>query len=74
MSHSHDHPFGSARFASDVEIRRAFRKRSGIPFGFNLGRKLYHSNKAGVLLIGGSGSGKFAAILAHILDAEGREQ
>src|SRR6056297_1280076 len=69
---AHDHPYGSARFATDLEVRRAFRETGGVPFGFRGGRKLYHSKKAGMLLIGGAGSGKFTSVLAHILHSKGR--
>ena len=72
MSHSHDHPFGSARFASDAEIRRAFSKRGGFPFAFHNGRRLDHSKGAGALVIGGSGSEKFVSVLAHSMKAQGR--
>lgn len=70
--HAHDHPFGSARFASDSEVRRAFASPGGIPFGFFKGRKLVHSKNAGMLLIGGAGSGKFTSVLAHIMNSRGR--
>ena len=66
------HPYGSARFAESSEILRAFKQQCGIPFGFYAGRKLYHSKKAGMLLIGGAGSGKFTTVLSHIMDAPGR--
>ncbi|MGR3513823.1 MAG: type IV secretory system conjugative DNA transfer family protein [Paracoccaceae bacterium] len=71
--HAHDHPFGSARFASDLEIRRAFAAPGGVPFGFHQGRKLTHSLNAGMLLIGGAGSGKFTSVLAHMIDSRGRD-
>ncbi|MWD26876.1 hypothetical protein E0K89_005235 [Aquicoccus sp. SCR17] len=67
-----EHPYGSARFADDVEILRAFRNQGGVPFGFCQGRKLFHSKQAGMLLIGGAGSGKFTSVLSHIMDAPGR--
>lgn len=73
MSHSHDHPYGSARFASDTEIRRAFRKRGGLPFGFHHGRRLDHAKGAGALVIGGSGSEKFVSVLSHSMKAQGRK-
>ncbi|ARE41700.1 Conjugal transfer coupling protein TraG [Rhodovulum sp. P5] len=72
MSFAHDNPFGSARFATTLEILRAFRKRGGVPAGFYRGRKLYHSKQAGMLLIGGAGSGKFTTMLSHIIGAPGR--
>ncbi|MBO9403122.1 type IV secretory system conjugative DNA transfer family protein [Shimia sp. R9_3] len=70
--HAHDHPFGSARFASEREVRRAFSDQSGLPFGFSGERKLTHSKNAGMLLIGGAGSGKFTSVLAHMINARGR--
>lgn len=70
--HAHDHPFGSARFATDIEVRRAFDSPGGVPFGFYKGRKLVHSKNAGMLLIGGAGSGKFTSVLAHIMNSRGR--
>lgn len=72
MSFAAQYPFGSARFASDQEVLRAFRKRGGIPFGFLRGRKLYHARQAGMLVIGGAGSGKFTTILSHIMQSSGR--
>lgn len=69
---AYDHPYGSARFANDLEVRRAFQSQGGIPFGFYKGRKLFHSKKAGMLLIGGAGSGKFTSVLSHIINAGGR--
>ena len=75
MSSFHqDHPFGSARFASDLEIRRAFRKSGGIPIGFHHGRLLTHSRQAGVLLLGGSGSGKLVTVLSNLFAAPGRQK
>lgn len=73
MSHAHDHPYGSARFASPLEVRRAFRKQGGLPIGFYRGRMLSHSGQAGALLFGGAGSGKFTTILSHIMAAKGRK-
>ncbi|MAY33599.1 MAG: hypothetical protein CMM86_13440 [Rhodovulum sp.] len=73
MSHFHEHPFGSARFASDIEIRRAFRKKGGVPFGYHRGRRLDHSKGAGVLVIGGAGSEKFVSVLSHSMRAQGRK-
>ncbi len=72
MMHAYDHPYGSARFASDMEVLRAFKADGGVPFGFYKGRKLFHAKQAGMLLVGGAGSGKFTSILAHIMDAPGR--
>lgn len=69
---AHDNPYGSARFASDMEVRRAFREAGGVPFGFYNGRRLVHSKDAGIVLIGGAGSGKFTSVLAHIINAGGR--
>ncbi len=69
----HDSPYGSARFADAAEVRRAFSEGGGVPFGFHGGRKLSHSKKAGMLLIGGAGSGKFTSVLAHLMDAGGRD-
>lgn len=71
--HPHDFPYGSARFAEDVEVLRAFRGNGGVPFGFYKSRKLFHTKQAGMLLIGGAGSGKFTSVLAHLMDAPGRE-
>ncbi|MEM7547588.1 MAG: type IV secretory system conjugative DNA transfer family protein [Pseudomonadota bacterium] len=71
-SYAHIHPYGSARYATDLEIRRAFRAKGGVPFGFHKGRKLTHSKNAGMLLLGGAGSGKFTSVLAHIMDTPGR--
>lgn len=65
-------PYGSARFAESLEILRAFKQRGGVPFGFYQGRKLFHAKNAGMLLIGGAGSGKFTSVLAHLMDAPGR--
>ena len=65
-------PYGSARFARPLEVRRAFRSIGGVPFAFHGGRKLYHSKQAGMLLIGGAGSGKFTSVLSHIMAAPGR--
>ncbi|MGF0538888.1 hypothetical protein ACQQ2Q_12905 [Agrobacterium sp. ES01] len=69
MSTMQDHPYGAARFATALEIRRAFRDRGGIPIGFSQGRLLTHSKLAGALLLGGAGSGKFTTILSHIMGA-----
>ncbi len=73
MAHYQDNPYGSARLADPVEVRRAFRAKGGVPVGFYRGRKLYHSGQAGALLIGGAGSGKFTTMLSHIMDAPGRK-
>lgn len=70
--HAQQFPYGSARFAQPLEVRRAFRSIGGVPFGFHGGRKLYHSKQAGMLLIGGAGSGKFTSVLSHIISAPGR--
>ncbi len=72
MGFHEDHPFGSALFATAREMRRAFHKKGGIPIGFFGGRLLFHSRQAGVLLIGGAGSGKFVSVLAHIMADQGR--
>jgi len=72
MQFEQQYPYGSARFADNVEVRRAFRSIGGVPFAFHGGRKLYHSKQAGMLLIGGAGSGKFTSVLSHILAAPGR--
>ena len=72
MGFHEDHPFGSARFATAREVRRAFRKAGGIPIGFFAGRLLFHSRQAGALLIGGAGSGKFVSVLAHLMADTGR--
>ncbi|CUJ30424.1 type IV secretory system conjugative DNA transfer family protein [Cognatishimia activa] len=72
MRFEEQYPYGSARFAQNLEIGRAFKAKGGVPFGFYNGRKLYHSKNAGMLLIGGAGSGKFTSILAHLMDAPGR--
>lgn len=69
---AHENPYGSARFASDMEVRKAFREAGGVPFGFYNRRKLVHSTQAGMILIGGAGSGKFTSVLAHIINAGGR--
>jgi len=73
MAHTHDHAYGSARFASGQEIARAglFRK-GGMPFGFYGGRELYHHNRAGLLVIGGAGSGKTTSFLLPLLLRPGR--
>ena len=68
-----DYPYGSARFADDMEVMRTFRASGGVPFGFYNGRKLFHDKQAGMLLIGGAGSGKFTSVLAHLMDAPGRK-
>ncbi|MEM8774971.1 MAG: type IV secretory system conjugative DNA transfer family protein [Pseudomonadota bacterium] len=72
MHFDEQYPYGSARFAEPLEILRAFRAKGGVPFGFYKGRKLYHAKNAGMLLIGGAGSGKFTSVLAHLMDAPGR--
>ncbi len=72
MTFDEQYPYGSARFASPIEINRAFRAAGGVPFAFHGKRKLYHSKQAGMLLIGGAGSGKFTSVLAHIMNAPGR--
>lgn len=72
MNFYEDYPYGSARFATAKEVRRAFRKMGGIPVGFFAGRLLFHSRQAGALLIGGAGSGKFVSVLAHIMADQGR--
>lgn len=72
MGFHEDYPFGSARFATPQEVRRAFRKAGGLPIGFFAGRFLFHSRQAGALLIGGAGSGKFVSVLAHIMADQGR--
>ena len=70
--HASQHPYGSARFADELEVLRAFRAKGGVPFGFYKGRKLFHAKQAGKLLVGGAGSGKFTSVLAHLMDAPGR--
>ena len=72
MRFEEQYPYGSARFAQGLEISRAFKAKGGVPFGFYNGRKLYHAKNAGMLLIGGAGSGKFTSVLAHLMDAPGR--
>lgn len=73
MTHYQDHPHGSARFAYANEVRRAFRKKGGVPIGFHRGRMLSHSAQAGALLIGGAGCGKFTTMLSHIMGAKSRK-
>lgn len=68
-----DYPYGSARFADEMEVLRAFRDQGGVLFGFYNGRKLFQAKQAGMLLIGGAGSGKFTSVLAHLMDAPGRK-
>lgn len=72
MRFEEQYPYGSARFAGPLEIHRAFKAKGGVPFGFYKGRKLFHAKNAGMLLIGGAGSGKFTSVLAHLMDAPGR--
>ncbi len=72
MTHHQHFPFGSARFASDAEVIRTFRSVGGVPFAHYQGHKLHHSAQAGMLLIGGAGSGKFTSVLAHIMNARPR--
>ncbi|MBJ3763855.1 TraM recognition domain-containing protein [Maribius pontilimi] len=72
MLFEEQYPYGSARFARPFEIHKAFNTKGGVPFGFYSGRKLFHAKNAGMLLIGGAGSGKFTSILAHLMDAPGR--
>ena len=72
MNFHEEYPFGSARFATPLEMLRAFRKRGGVPVGFFGGRMLSHSRQAGALLIGGAGSGKFVGVLSHIMGDDGR--
>lgn len=67
MPFAHENPHGSARFASDKEIRRAFRKKGALPVAFHRGRLLSHSTDAGALLISGAGAGKFTRVLAHLM-------
>lgn len=69
----HDHPYGTAEFASDAQIRRAFRARGGLPIAHHRGKLLTHSGRAGMLLISGAGAGKFTSVLAHIARAPGRK-
>lgn len=72
MRFEEQYPYGSAQFAQSLEVLRAFKTKGGVPFGFYKGRKLYHAKNAGMLLIGGAGSGKFTSVLAHLMDAPGR--
>ncbi len=72
MSFVEVHPHGSARFADFGEVRRALGVDGGIPIGFFEGRLRFHTKRAGALLIGGAGSGKFTTMLAHILADPGR--
>lgn len=74
MGFYQEYPYGSARFATAQEVRRAFRNKGGVPIGFFAGRLLFHSRQAGALLIGGAGSGKFVSILAHIMADQGRDR
>ncbi|WP_027237591.1 type IV secretory system conjugative DNA transfer family protein [Leisingera caerulea] len=73
MNHYQENPFGSARFATPLEVRGAFRGKGGLPMGFHHGRQLFHDQQAGALLIGGAGSGKFTTVLSHLLAAPGRK-
>lgn len=68
-----EHPYGSASFASDKDVRQAFRKPGGLPIAFHDGRLLTHSGRAGMLLISGAGAGKFTTQLAHIALTPGRD-
>lgn len=72
MSFHQDYPYGSARPATDQEVRRAMRGKGGLPVGYLGGRMLWHSRQAGALVIGGAGSGKFTTVLAHIMADPGR--
>ncbi|MCB1469973.1 MAG: type IV secretory system conjugative DNA transfer family protein [Rhizobiaceae bacterium] len=59
MTIHNSHPYGDARFATLGEVRSAgLFKRRGVEFGLVRGRPLYHSNRAGVKITGGAGSGK----------------
>lgn len=73
MSHAQEFPHGSARFADDREVLRAFSSSGGPAIGFLNGKRLHHSKQAGALLIGGAGSGKLVTMLAHILADKGRK-
>lgn len=67
MAARHDHPYGSARFASFEDIARAGMLRGpGLPFGAVQGRTLYHTSRAGVLIVGGAGSAKTTSILTPV--------
>ena len=56
-------PYGDARFASLEEVRSAgLFKRHGVEFGIIRGRPIFHSNRAGVKITGGAGSGKTSQI------------
>lgn len=73
LSHAQEFPHGSARFADDREVLRAFRDCGGPVIGFLNGKRLHHTKQAGALLIGGAGSGKLVTVLAHILADTGRK-
>lgn len=63
MTYHQSHPYGDARFASIQEVRAAgLLKLGGVEFGLAQGKPLYHSNRAGVKITGGAGSGKTSQI------------
>lgn len=52
-------PYGEARFARLDEVReKGLFQRGGVEFGLIENRPLYHSNRAGMKITGGAGSGK----------------
>lgn len=67
MNIAQTYPYGSARFATDQEVSRTFRAKGGVPIGYHKKRLLFHAKQAGMLLIGGAGSGKFTSVLAHLM-------
>ncbi|MEO1361015.1 MAG: type IV secretory system conjugative DNA transfer family protein [Pseudomonadota bacterium] len=67
-----DHPYGTAEFSSDAQIRRAFRARGGLPIAFHRGKLLTHSARSGMLLVSGAGAQKWVSVLAHSALTRGR--
>lgn len=59
MTYHQPQPYGDARFATLNELRAAgLLNPHGVEFGLVQGKPLYHSNRAGVKITGGAGSGK----------------
>ncbi|MEE9453115.1 MAG: type IV secretory system conjugative DNA transfer family protein [Paracoccaceae bacterium] len=68
MTYQKNAPYGSARFATLDEVRSAgLLKRSGTQFGMVGSRPLFHSNRAGVKITGGAGSGKTSQVLMNMI-------
>ncbi|MBL1419275.1 MAG: type IV secretory system conjugative DNA transfer family protein [Alphaproteobacteria bacterium] len=73
--HNEEYRYGSARWATEREMRRAgLFKESGIFIGFHGKKRVYSDGDAPVIVVAGAGGGKMASFMAYNLCAGSGEE